>query len=199
VSKRHIVLASRSPRRRELLESAGWEVEVRVADIDDSDLDPHNADAASWTTALAWLKASAVREMLTANGDPVAVWPIVAGDTVCEHDGELVGQPLDVGDATTMVQAMADATHRVWTGLCVLVPGVPRLFGVDHAIVRVGALSTSDISEYIATGAWRGKAGGYNLSERLEAGWPITFEGHDSTIMGMPLPLLDRLLGDHTC
>ena len=199
MSNRHIVLASRSPRRRELLESAGWEVAVRVADIDDSDLDPRNTDAASWTTALAWLKASAVREMLTASGDPVAVWPIVAGDTVCEHDGELVGQPSDVGAATTMVQAMAGAVHRVWTGLCVLVPGVSRRIGVDHAIVRIGPLSTRDIDEYIATGAWRGKAGGYNLSERLEAGWPITFDGHDSTIMGMPLPLLDRLLGDDTC
>ena len=182
-----------------MLESAGWEVAVRVADIDDSDLDPRNTDAASWTTALAWLKASAVREMLTASGDPVAFWPIVAGDTVCEHDGELVGQPSDVGAATTMVRAMADAAHRVWTGLCVLVPGVSRRIGVDHAIVRIGPLSTRDIDEYIATGAWRGKAGGYNLSERLEAGWPITFDGHDSTIMGMPLPLLDRLLGDDTC
>ena len=199
MSKRHIVLASRSPRRRELLESAGWEVAVRVADIDDSDLDPRNTDAASWTTALAWLKASAVREMLTASGDPVAFWPIVAGDTVCEHDGELVGQPSDAGAATTMVQAMADAAHRVWTGLCVLVPGECRRIGVDHAIVRIGPLSTRDIDDYIATGAWRGKAGGYNLSERLEAGWPITFDGHDSTIMGMPLPLLDRLLGDDTC
>ncbi len=199
MSNRHIVLASRSPRRRELLESAGWEVAVRVADIDDSDLDPRNTDAASWTTALAWLKASAVREMLTASGDPVAYWPIVAGDTVCEHDGELVGQPLDVAAATTMVRAMADASHQVWTGLCVLVPGVSRRIGVDHAIVRIGPLSTRDIDEYIATGAWRGKAGGYNLSERLEAGWPITFDGHDSTIMGMPLPLLDRLLGDDTC
>ena len=199
MSNRHIVLASRSPRRRELLESAGWEVAVRVADIDDSDLDPRNTDAASWTTALAWLKASAVREMLTASGDPVAIWPIVAGDTVCEHDGELVGQPSDVDAATTMVRAMADAVHRVWTGLCVLVPGVSRRIGVDHAIVRIGPLSTRDIDEYIATGAWRGKAGGYNLSERLEAGWPITFDGHDSTIMGMPLPLLDRLLGDDTC
>ena len=80
-----------------------------------------------------------------------------------------------------------------------LVPGVSRRIGVDHAIVRIGPLSTRDIDEYIATGAWRGKAGGYNLSERLEAGWPITFDGHDSTIMGMPLPLLDRLLGDDTC
>ena len=199
MSNRHIVLASRSPRRRELLESAGWEVAVRVADIDDSDLDPRNTDAASWTTALAWLKASAVREMLTASGDPVAIWPIVAGDTVCEVNGEIVGQPSDVDAATTMVRAMADASHQVWTGLCVLVPGASRRIGVDHAIVRIGPLSTSDIDEYIATGAWRGKAGGYNLSERLEAGWPITFDGHDSTIMGMPLPLLDRLLGDDTC
>jgi septum formation protein len=194
-----MVLASKSPRRLELLESAGWQVEVRLAAIDDGDLAAGHVNAANWTTALAWLKARAVRDLLLELQDPVASWPIVAGDTVCEHEGHLIGQPRDAADADAMVRRMECATHRVWTGLCVLIPNEPRRIGVDHAVVRVGQLSSSDIDAYIASGIWQGKAGGYNLSERLKAGWPITYEGHDSTIMGMPLPLLERLLGDVTC
>lgn len=194
MSDRRIVLASRSPRRRVLLEEAGWQVEVRVPYIDDGDLTPEHSSASEWTTALAWLKARAVHDLVLAEGGQLTQWPIVAGDTVCEHGGELLGQPADANSAAEMIRGLRSAAHRVWTGLCVLRPGEQRRIGAVHADVTLGNLSDAEIDQYVGEGAWKGKAGGYNLSDRIAAGWPIRYTGEASTIMGMPLPLLDRLM-----
>ena len=189
-----IVLASRSPRRAALLSEAGWDVRVHTAPVDDGELHEGPVSPADWTMALAWLKARAVQDSL--RGSEAAAWPIVGGDTVCEHEGVMLGQPADETDAAGMIRGMRGASHTVWTGVCVLLPGQPRRMGVDSAHVHVGELSDEAVDAYVASGAWRGKAGGYNLSDRIDAGWPITYEGLASTIMGMPVPLLRRLLGD---
>lgn len=174
-----------------LLEEAGWEVEVLVGRVDDGELSPERNTAANWTTAMAWLKARAIAGMI--EGDLVDL-PILAGDTVCEQEGQLIGQPSDEVEAAAMLRSFRDASHRVWTGLCLLMPGQERRIGAESAEVHVGDLSETDIDAYVAAGTWRGKAGGYNLSDRIEAGWPIRYEGHPSTIMGLSLPLLERLL-----
>ena len=184
-----LILASRSPRRRELLENAGWAVSVREAPVDDGDLSPGGSGPAAWTTALAWLKASAVLRVMS-EGDQPPNAPIVAGDTVCERGGIIFGQPATPEEATAMIRGIRAASHRVWTGLCVIPPGGRRRLGADHAEVTMGDLRDDAIEAYVASGAWKGKAGGYNLADRLNAGWPIRHVGHASTIMGMPLPLL---------
>ncbi|MDP7029412.1 MAG: Maf family protein [Phycisphaerales bacterium] len=196
MSDRRIVLASRSPRRAALLAGAGWDVAVRTTAVDDGDLQDGAVPPAAWTTALAWLKARAVWDMLWGTSEPSEALPIVAGDTVCEHGGVMLGQPADAAEAASMIHGMQGASHAVWTGLCVLLPGKARRIGVDRAMVHVGEVPASEIEAYVASGRWRGKAGGYNLSERIDAGWPITYDGHASTIMGMPMPLLERLIGD---
>ncbi|MDP6986534.1 MAG: Maf family protein [Phycisphaerales bacterium] len=189
-----IILASRSPRRRALLEEAGWEVEVLVGQVDDGELSPEQTGPSEWTTALAWLKASAAGELARELGGALSTLPIIAGDTVCQQDGHLIGQPMDDEDAAAMIRGLQGRSHRVWTGLCLLLPGEDRRIGVESADVWLGPVSAADIDAYIASGAWQGKAGGYNLSDRLAAGWPIRYEGHPSTIMGLPLHLLERLL-----
>ena len=193
MNRGRLVLASRSPRRRELLEAAGWEVHVSVAPVDDSDLAPGASSPPARTSALAWLKACAVHRALIDSGTPADV-PIVAGDTVCEHRGLILGQPDSPEEATVMIQTFRGATHHVWTGLCVVYPDGTRRMGVDQAAVTLKWVSDADIETYVASGAWQGKAGGYNLADRIDAGWPIRHQGHASTIMGMPLPLLEKLL-----
>jgi septum formation protein len=64
----------------------------------------------------------------------------------------------------------------------------------DRATVRLGRIAPPEIDGYVASGQWRGKAGAYNLAERLEAGWPITYEGDPGTIMGLPMRRLAPLL-----
>lgn len=168
-----------------MLEDAQWDVLVHPSRIDDGDLEPGDVHPAAWTQALAWLKARAVFDELGSQD-----CPILAADTVCVHAGRITGQPSDVDHARTMIVSMCDTQHDVWTGYCILGPTGPRRMGADRAVVTVGAVDAHEIETYLESGRWRGKAGAYNLSERVEAGWPIAWDGEASTIMGLPMPLI---------
>ncbi len=181
----HLTLASVSPRRRELLAKAGVAVSVRPSGIDDGRL--RRGDACvpeSWVMALAYLKAAA-----TARQDGITPGSVVVGaDTVCVHDGAILGQPADAADAERMVRAMAGREHEVLTGVALVAPGSGRrrLF-VDRSRVRVGSIPDDRVRSYVAGSGWRGKAGAYNIAERLAAGWPIEFDGSMDSIMGLPV------------
>lgn len=186
------LLASRSPRRLLLLREAGYEVETISSGIDDSGLLPGRVTVAQWTAALAHLKATAAaRKCFTPGGDAL----IIGADTVVECDGRIIGQPRDADHARRIIIELADREHDVITGVSVIHPATGRedLF-TDTARVAVGAIPMESIDQYVATGQWRGKAGAYNLSERLAAGWPIQYEGDPTTIMGLPMQRLTRYL-----
>lgn len=180
----HLTLASTSPRRRQLLAEALVPHDVRPSGIDDGRLSPGRCTPAEWVTALAYLKAAA-----TAHRPDLAEGTLVLGaDTVCVHEGRVLGQPRDVADAERMVRMMADATHEVFTGVALICPrSQMRLMFPDRSVVTVGALTDAQIADYLVSGLWRGKAGAYNISERLDAGWPIAFEGTMDSIMGLPV------------
>lgn len=179
-------LASRSPRRRELLNGAGIEHDAAHPGLDDGELAPGGVTPEAWVTALAYLKAKSALDSGTVKA------PIVIGaDTVVVHNGQLIGQPRDEAHARWMLEELSHADHDVLTGVALVdaLTGRRRLF-VDRAHVRVGALTDTEIETYLATGEWHGKAGAYNLSERIAAGWPITFDGDPGTIMGLPITAL---------
>lgn len=180
----HLTLASVSPRRRQLLEQAGVPHAVRPSGIDDARLIPGVCTPRGWVMALAYLKAAA-----TARQPGLHPGTIVLGaDTVCVHDGRILGQPADRADAERMVRAFARRTHEVLTGVALVCPRTRRrTVFVDRSQVMVGDLSDARIAEYLATDDWRGKAGAYNIAERLDAGWPITFEGTMDSVMGLPV------------
>ena len=184
-----LILGSTSPRRRQLLQDAGWQVLVQPPHVDDGQLEPGNADPSHWTMALAWLKARSVASRKSS----MAGVPIVTADTVCVIDGRVIGQPIDGEDAHAMLTTMRDRSHVVLTGLCVLFRG-HRHLTVDESTVHVGALTDEDLEAYLATDLWRGKAGGYNLSDRIEAGWPLRCEGDPTSVMGLPMIRLTALL-----
>lgn len=134
---------------------------------------------------------------------------ILAADTVCDIDGRIVGKPVDGHDAERTLRFFSGRAHRVLTGYCVLAvdDGVPRtstaraparerLIALDCAVVHLGALDESQIAQHVASGAWRGKAGGYNFSDQLAAGWPLRCAGDEATVTGLPMkrlmPLLER-------
>lgn len=189
-----LVLASTSPRRRQLLQEAGFAFEWLDPGVDEFVLGGE-ASPASVVAALAHLKAFAGAERL--NGLEGAL--VLGADTVCVTRGRLVGKAADADEARAILESFSGAEHDVLSGVSLLSDnGRRREILVDRARVVVGRLDRSDIDAYLATGAWRGKAGGYNLFERLEAGWPIAFHGDPSTVVGLPMrrlwPLLDDLL-----
>jgi septum formation protein len=185
-----IVLASKSPRRLQLLKEAGWDVHVRPAPLDDGLLKPGQSTPRHWTMALAWLKARAVAQL----PDTQAGELVLGADTVCVVDNAIIGQPKDRAQARSMLRAMRNRTHQVWTGMCLLGVGGRRRMGAAVAHVHLGDLDDRAIETYLDSGQWQGKAGAYNLNDRIEAQWPLRCEGEPETVMGLSLLLFERLL-----
>jgi septum formation protein len=195
-----LLLASRSPRRRALLTQHGFEHIAVHPGFEDGVLEPGGVTPAQWVQALATLKAFAGADQPEAAGRVV-----LAADTACLQAGTLIGTPSDADEARAMIASLVGHEHEVLTGVALLdLRGwegsaasldEDRRWGfVDVATVRVGEISDSELDRYIASGLWQGKAGAYNLSERLEAGWPLVFSGDPSTIMGLPMRRLSVLL-----
>lgn len=177
-----------------MLREAGIEHEAHDPGVDDGTLDPGGASAAAWVTALAYLKARATMDRI----GPGSI--VLAGDTVCVLDGRIFGQPADDADARGMIRAFAGRDHDVLTGVCLLRGSErDRAMFHDAARVRLGMLSDDVIAAYVASGDWRGKAGGYNLEERAAAGWPLTVDGDPDTVVGLPVRRVLALLREAGC
>ncbi len=185
-----VVLASRSPRRRAMFEEIGIPHQVVPATIDDGDLDPGVVDPQEWVAALAYLKAVSSAKAVGAelSYDPNLDTVVLGADTVCVHNGVILGQPNNREDAHSMILSMSQAEHDVLTGIAIVDPitGRRELF-VDRSIVTVGEISECEIVKYLDSGDWQGKAGAYNITDRLAAGWPIEFSGDETSIVGLPM------------
>lgn len=187
-----VLLASRSPRRRSLLNEAGIEHEARHPGFDDAALVPTGVSAAEWVTALAHLKAAAGVELARGADMPRLV---LGADTTCVQGTTFLGTPATPEEAESMLRAFVNTAHEVVTGVALIdtVTGRRWLYS-DSALVRWGQVSDEQIRAYVASGQWQGKAGAYNLRERLDAGWKIEYDGDPTTIMGLPMKLLTREL-----
>lgn len=191
-----VVLASASARRRAMFAEIGIRHQVIPASVDDGELVAGGVEPMEWVAALAFLKASSSADLFVSNesnGDQDTL--VIGADTVCVHDGEILGQPVDRSHAREMILSMSQAEHRVLTGVAIVDPatGKRELF-VDESIVTVGEIPEHEIELYLDSEQWRGKAGAYNITERLAAGWPITFTGDETSIVGLPMTrTLDRV------
>jgi septum formation protein len=192
---RRLLLATRSPRRHLMLEEAGVGFEPIGAAVDDGPLTPGACSPRQWAAALAYLKAEAARRTLAPGADAL----VLGADTIVVAGDAIIGQPIDEADAESIVRRLSNGPHLVISGVALVDAATGRrLLLADEALVQVGRIEEASLRGYIESGEWRGKAGAYNLSERLEAGWPIEYEGDPATIMGLPmhrlLPILDLAL-----
>ena len=182
-----VVLASQSPRRRDLLTLVGVAHEVRPADVDESVRPGEAPDA--YVRRLAGEKARAVADAL---GDPGAA--VVAADTTVVVDGEILGKPADAAEARAMVRRLAGRAHEVFTGMAV-VRG-PRL---ADAVERVGVtfrpLGDDEIAAYVATGEPMDKAGAYGI-QGFGATIVERVDGDYFAVMGLSLRRTVALLGE---
>lgn len=190
--RRTLVLASASPRRLALLREAGYDPIVAASDIDDALLRRGSASPEEFVVALSWFKARRVTDR-GAHANAV----VLAADTECLDGDELLGKPRDAAHARDMIRSLQGRTHRTATGVTVVAPGGARHLLVHVARVTIGRLDDRAIDDYVRSGDWRGKAGGYNYGERMAAGWPLACEGDPTGVMGLPMrrvaPLLERL------
>ncbi|MGE3109450.1 MAG: nucleoside triphosphate pyrophosphatase [Phycisphaerales bacterium] len=190
-----VLLASQSPRRRQLLLEYGIEFETVSAKVDDGLLVRGGVSPSEWVAALGYFKAAAAMRDL-------GEWPyapgeviIVGADTIVLKGNQIIGQPRSAVDAERILRLLENGSHSVLTGVAMIDAGSgQRDMFVDRATVQVGEIGHDAIRAYVDSGAWRGKAGAYNLRERLDASWPITYSGDPTTIMGLPMGQLKRRL-----
>jgi septum formation protein len=177
-----LVLASQSPRRRELLAQLGIALEVQPAFADET---PHPGEAApDYVLRVARDKARAVP------GDVV-----LAADTAVVLDGEILGKPRDASDARRMLSALSGTRHEVLTAVCVRRGGPPAV-ELDRVVstgVRFARLGPSELDWYVATGEPLDKAGAYAI-QGAGGAFVEAVEGSVSNVVGLPLAETAELL-----
>lgn len=191
-----LILASGSPRRRELLAQAGFEFTVRAADVDESVR--AGEDPVSYVTRLAREKAQAVFEVEgqetrdKGREDDVVV---LGADTTVVLDGEILGKPKDAADAARMLRALGGRTHRVITGVAVV--SAERVeVAAEITAVRFAEIGDAEIAVYVASGEPMDKAGAYGIQGRA-ARWIPRIEGCYFNVVGLPLALVSAMLEEH--
>jgi septum formation protein len=177
-----IVLASKSPQRRALLEALGLDFEVQAPEIEEEmDGEPRELVVRNATR-----KAETV-----ATDHPDAL--VIAGDTEVVVHGEVLGQPVDEAQARAHLERLSGSEHHVLGGLALLGPGdeEPRI-GVDVSTVAFRELDEPLLTAYLASGEWRGRAGSYAI-QGLGSALVDIVRGDVSNVIGLPVGLLLRL------
>jgi len=185
-----LVLASASPRRAELLKTAGFAFEVRPADVDET---PRPAEpAATYVLRVARDKALAAAERVNGND----AW-ILAADTVVVVSGRILGKPTGPAEARRMLSMLSGVVHEVLTAVVVRHAG-SETSEVVSTRVRFAALSAAEIDWYVESGEPDGKAGAYAI-QGLGSRFVDWIEGSWSNVVGLPVATVYRMLGGAAC
>jgi septum formation protein len=180
-----LVLASASPRRRELLTQAGLTFSVDPAHIDES---RHpNEPATTYVQRLALEKAQATHAR-----HPNAT--ILGADTTVVLDNEIMNKPASPADAERMLRALAGRTHQVYTGIAVVSATTQRVH-IETTDVTFSEINEEDLAHYIASGDPLDKAGAYGI-QGFAARWIPRIEGDYSNVVGLPIAATIRLLNE---
>jgi len=184
-----LVLASASPRRRELLGRLGVAFAVRPADVDETPRP--GEDAESLVRRLAVDKAEAA---LAAAPETAVV--VLGADTLVAVDGEVLGKPVDTADATRMLRLLSGSRHQVLTGVAVAVrAGTAASIDVEVATTHVtmGEWTDEQIAAYVASGEPMDKAGSYAIQEVGDR-FVTSIEGSFDNVVGLPLDVAAQML-----
>lgn len=184
-----IILASASPRRREILSGVGMDFEVLVSEADEGTVSPEGLETGVYVQELALLKASAAAK---AADEKEAI--IIAADTVVAASGEILGKPKDEEDAFRMLKSLSGKCHSVFTGICVM--RKKNAYSVCAAVqtrVYFKELSDKQIESYIKTGEPMDKAGAYGIQGKGSV-LIEKIEGDYFNVVGLPVSRLAEIL-----
>jgi septum formation protein len=187
--KEKLVLASKSPRRAEILGAVGWKFEAVAANIDETRME--SEDAGSYVKRLAQTKAETVAKRISHHG------LVLGADTVVVIDGEILGQPRNDEDARRMLRLLNGKWHEVVTGVALVGGGNPPRVFVDHETTRVRfcEMSADEVDWYVSTGEPSDKAGAYAIQGR--GGLFIEeIQGDYFNIVGLPVRLVYELMSE---
>ncbi len=178
----NLVLASRSPRRCELLNRIGLVFETDAPDVDETCSLP----AGEAVRILSLRKAQAAAE-----SHPGSF--ILAADTLVSFREEALGKPVDPQDAIRMLRMLSGQTHQVYTGVTVISPDGRVFTDSDRTDVTFASVDDAEIADYVRSGEPMDKAGAYALQGRAGM-WVTHLDGSDTSVIGLPLYLVRSLL-----
>ncbi len=177
-----LVLASQSPRRREILTQAGIAFRVEPADVDETVRDGEAPE--EYAVRVAEMKALAVK--------PGPGETVLGADTIVVLDGHILGKPADAADAARMLRALSGRKHEVITGICLRFPArLVRDWSVTH--VWFAELSNREIASYVASGEPMDKAGAYGI-QGLASKFIQRIDGCYFNVVGLPVAMVYRYL-----
>ena len=179
-----LILASQSPRRRQLLTDAGYDFKV-VAPSDAVERGICSSCSPEDTVLEgAFLKARAIAKGISEG-------LVLAADTVAECRGEVLGKPVDREHAERMLRLMSGKTHRVLTGVCLWDrPSNRRVCFLEQTVLKMDELSNQQLDEILDSDSWVGKAGAFGYQDGLD--WLHVESGLESNVVGLPV---ERLAG----
>ncbi|MDR3199078.1 MAG: Maf family protein [Planctomycetaceae bacterium] len=187
-----LILASQSPRRRQLLADAGFIFTVRPPDANAENRRQPNETPKHYVNRLALQKANNVAAKLEQG-------LIIACDTVVLCKDRILEKPADRDDARQMLRFSRGQVQSVLSGLCLLAKSVPEnagttIAGTDKTTLLMQPITDSEIEDYLDSGLWCGKAGAFGYQDRHD--WLSVIEGSESNIVGLPMELLRQMLGN---
>jgi septum formation protein len=178
-----LILASASPRRRDLLTQAGLRFDILPAHIDETLRS--NEDPAAYVQRLALEKAQAIHAL-----HPKAT--VLGADTTVVVDQRILNKPTDLADAERMLHQLSNRVHHVRTGIAVVTPTAQRSH-VETTSVFFSTIPDAELAHYLATGDSLDKAGAYGI-QGYAARWIPRIEGDFFNVMGLPIAATIRLL-----
>ena len=181
-----ILLASASPRRRELLGLLGIPFDAVATDVEELT----EGDPAQLVVANALRKARAGRRM--SEGGRI----VVGVDTDVALRGTVLGKPASAGEAEQRLRKLSGRTHEVLSGVAVIDPGgtPEERTGLERTLVTFRDLADHEVAAYVASGEWRDRAGGYAV-QGFGSSLVARVDGDLSNVIGLPVPLLSRMIG----
>lgn len=186
------ILASKSPRRKEILQMLGLSFEVVTADTDESS---EEKDPAHLVRELSQRKGEAVKALLCARGEDLSDTVIISSDTVVDVDGEILGKPRDEEDACRMLRLYVGRTHRVISGICLI--HRDRCV-VSHEVTEVefDQMSEEEIRAYVRSAQPYDKAGAYAIQGAASA-YIKGIHGDYFNVVGLPVHGLCKLYAEN--
>jgi septum formation protein len=181
-----IVLASGSPRRRELLQGLGWNFRVVVPDVDETPRPGEMPEALC--TRLARAKADAVTGVMAIDGTAL----VIAADTVVVADGDMLGKPAGKDESLRMMRRLQGRAHEVLTGVGVRWKG-RALDGLERTVVRFRSLGDAALQAYVETGEGMDKAGAYAIQGKGSL-LVSSIDGDYFNVVGLPLCRLGSMI-----
>jgi septum formation protein len=179
-----LILASASPRRRELLRNAGIAFSVQPANIPEELQDGESPQ--DFAQRLAREKAITVLSLRPEG-------PVLGADTIVVIDNEILGKPLDQEDAARMLRTLSGRQHEVITGVCLVGDSIPVDVRSSTTRVTMEVFGEAEIQEYIKGGEPMDKAGAYAI-QGMASRWISRIEGDYSNVVGLPVPLVWKML-----